>query len=90
MYMAGLFKEEKKKELKRNYMAHEINVELPRMELGNTDMKVFIHSNGEKLGEIRMSKGTIDYFPAHKQYSMSLTWAEFDNMMSKRWEDSDL
>lgn len=68
---------------------HDINVELPRVGLGNKDLKVFIHGDNEKIGELGLSKGTIEYYPAHKRYSLSLTWEQFDEMMSKRWEEDN-
>jgi hypothetical protein len=36
---------------------------------------------GVKVGELRMSRGTIDWQPAKHKYRIQLTWEEFDKVM---------
>jgi hypothetical protein len=40
---------------------HEIEITLPRKALMNVDAKILIKSDGRKLGELHVSKGTVDW-----------------------------
>ena len=60
---------------------HNVYFELPSRELGKVDAKFWIYENREKLGEITISKGAIEYKPASKQKSIKLGWARFDRLM---------
>ena len=61
---------------------HNVYFELPTRELGKVDAKFFIYENDDKLGEITISKGAIEYYPASKQKPIKLSWGRFDKLMS--------
>ena len=63
-------------------MAHSISVKIPKaVELESSDVVVVVKVDGEKLGTLTMSRGSIDWLPrgkkAGKQSEVSLTWTEF-------------
>ena len=50
--------------------------------VGNADVTFVVHSDGDKLGELRISRGTLDWWPAHsKTRHASLTWEQFATVM---------
>lgn len=60
---------------------HNVYFELPQRELGKVDAKFSIYQNEDRLGEITISKGAIEYYPANKQKPIKLSWAQFDRLM---------
>ncbi len=62
---------------------HEIEVEVPAKVVLHKDVKFIIKSDGLKLGELRISKGTIDWRPGNKRKVVSLTWERFDALMRR-------
>lgn len=40
-----------------------------------------IFSDGLRLGTLKISKGSIEWFASGHQYSYHLTWKDFDNIM---------
>ncbi len=68
---------------------HEIEANLPAHRVVNTDLSVTIKSDGKALGELLISKGSVDWRPAKHQYSVSLRWETFARLM-ERWHDGDL
>ena len=47
----------------------------------NSDYRFEVFSGSEKLGEVRISKGTIDWRPRNARHVMRLTWERFDALM---------
>jgi hypothetical protein len=60
---------------------HDIEVEIPPRLVLHKDVSFVIKSDGLKLGELRVSKGTIDWRPGNKRKVVSLTWEQFDKVM---------
>jgi hypothetical protein len=60
---------------------HNVFFELPQRELGKVDAKFSIYQNEDRLGEITISKGAIEYYPANKQKPIKLSWGQFDRLM---------
>ena len=47
---------------------HEISLKVPHgITIVNTDIEVQVRADGDLLGRLRISKGTIDWIPAHKK-----------------------
>lgn len=61
---------------------HNVYFELPTRELGKVDAKFWIYADKQKLGEITISKGAIEYYPASKQKPIKLGWKRFDKIMT--------
>lgn len=68
---------------------HDIEVSLPAHRVVNTDLTVVVKSDGKKLGELLISKGTLDWRPAKHQTSVSMRWETFAGLM-ERWHAGEL
>lgn len=63
---------------------HEVDMRIPTTKVVlHADVVFEVRSDGEKLGELRVSKGTIDWCPANAQNPAKLTWEQFDRLMQK-------
>ncbi len=51
------------------------------LEVNAADLVIEVTSDGEKLGELRVSRGTIDWAPRNHSVAKSVTWEQFDAMM---------
>ena len=61
---------------------HSISVHPSRpLEVVNADLIIEVTADGEKLGQLQVSKGTIDWVPRNHQSPISLTWEQFDRLM---------
>lgn len=65
---------------------HDIEVDVPARRIVNTDLTVVVKSDGNKLGELRISKGTVDWRPAKRQRSISMRWETFARLIEE-WDD---
>jgi hypothetical protein len=61
---------------------HKVYFELPQRELGKVDARFSIYQNEEKLGEITISKGAVEYTPANKQKPIKLFWSQFHRLLT--------
>ncbi|MEW6614803.1 MAG: hypothetical protein AB1401_04995 [Thermodesulfobacteriota bacterium] len=62
---------------------HEIYMNMPTKIVLNKDTDFEIYSDGNKLGTLKISKGTIEWAPANYTYGFHLSWKEFDEIMQK-------
>lgn len=60
---------------------HNVKFTLPERELGKVDARFSIYEDGKKLGEITISKGSLEYFPANTVKPVVMSWARFDKIM---------
>jgi len=61
---------------------HQINVTIPAAEIINSDVDFAVWSDGELLGRLHVSRGTLDWTPAHSTtYCHSLGWERFAEVM---------
>jgi hypothetical protein len=49
----------------------------------NKDIEVEVRADGDLLGRIRISRGSIDWTPVHKQRPHRVRWRRFADMMEK-------
>jgi hypothetical protein len=47
----------------------------------HADVVFEVRSDGEKLGELRISKGTLDWAPSSAKIPIRMTWEQFDRFM---------
>ena len=59
---------------------HEIEAGLPAHCIVNTDVKVIVKSDGTELGELLISKGSIDWRPSKHLASYKMTWELQDDV----------
>jgi hypothetical protein len=64
---------------------HNVYFQLPTRELGKVDADFFIYKNNEKLGQITISKGGLEYYPSKKRNPIEISWTQFDELL-KRFE----
>lgn len=62
---------------------HEIFFTIPNNTVFNTDVVFQVRSGGEKLGELHISKGSIDWYSRNARIPSVLTWEQFDRVMSE-------
>jgi len=60
---------------------HRVELALPATDIQNADATVTVWSDDELLGELRISRGTIDWRPGHHQAVFSMDWERFDEVM---------
>ena len=53
---------------------HHIEISLPTKPLKNVDTTISVWSDGEKLGELRVSRGTLDWKSAHRRGVKRISW----------------
>lgn len=63
--------------------AHEIRVTLPTFELGKTDATFDVRSGGEKLGELRLSIGDLEWWPKNAKVPVVKSWEQFAAWMAE-------
>lgn len=72
-------------------MAHAINLQFSKeIEVLNSDIVVIVKKDGEKLGTLTLSKGTIDWRPknarAGSKTEVQLSWTKFAEVMTNAGE----
>jgi hypothetical protein len=51
------------------------------LEAVNADLIIDVSSDDHKLGELRISRGTIDWAHRNAKVPVSLSWEQFDELM---------
>jgi hypothetical protein len=60
---------------------HDVDVEIPPKVVLNSDVRFVVRSDGQKLGELLVSRGTIAWVPGHSPRAIHVVWEEFDELM---------
>ena len=60
---------------------HDIEITLPTKPLVNVDATIVIRSEGAKLGELRISRGSVDWRARNKRTTKAITWERFAELM---------
>lgn len=63
---------------------HEVGLTLPNLPIVNTDAEFEIQRDGEKLGTLKVSRGTVEWVPRNHHYGYHLDWAAFDDLMRSK------
>lgn len=69
---------------------HRIEMWQPAKSLLNSDLYFDVYSDGQKLGTMSLSKGSIDWFPKGKQKSKRITWERFAAAMNYLYDGNAL
>lgn len=51
------------------------------LEVVNADLTIEVEADGEKFGELRVSRGSIDWAPRNLRRVFRLEWEQFDELM---------
>ncbi len=62
---------------------HDIEIELPPKVVLHKDVTFVVRSGGAKLGELRVSKGSLDWVPGKHHFGCRLSWERFDDLMQE-------
>jgi hypothetical protein len=63
---------------------HEITLSIPHgITVVNTDIEVVVRENGEVLGRVRISRGSIDWIPRLSRRTKTLGWRRFGDVMEE-------
>ena len=60
---------------------HDIEITLPRKALINADATIVIRSDGKKLGEMHLSKGSLDWKSTRRRGVKSIAWERVADML---------
>jgi hypothetical protein len=62
-------------------MEHHVEFTIPYRELGKCDIVFHVWGDGEKLGELQISKGSLVWYPKGPTHGHKISWAQFDRVM---------
>lgn len=65
---------------------HDVKFTVPERPLGKADVEFAIKRDGESVGRLKVSNGTIVWVPKNKTYGFKLRWATFDDLLQKHGE----
>ena len=60
---------------------HRVEVHQPSRAVLHSDVWFEVWRDDEKLGELRVSKGTIDWRPGKRHTTIRKTWEQFSRLM---------
>jgi hypothetical protein len=60
---------------------HDIEMEIPPKVVLNSDVRFVVRSDGQKLGELLVSKGSVAWIPGHSPQAIHVRWERFDEIM---------
>lgn len=61
-----------------------LTVKVPAFEISNTDLEIGVHTGSQKLGTLKLSKGSVEWKPKNFTYGFHLAWSEFDRLMQAK------
>ena len=62
-------------------MKHKVTFTIPPRELGRSDAEFAIAENDDLLGTLKVSKGSVVWFPKHAREGHKIAWADFSKIM---------
>ena len=63
---------------------HEITLKIPHaITVANTDIEVEVREDGEVLGRVRISRGSIDWMPRMGRRAKTMRWRKFAALMEE-------
>ena len=63
---------------------HRIDIHQPPKQVLNSDISFTVYSDGAALGELKISRGSIDWRPAGYQKPVRWKWETFARVMSQK------
>jgi hypothetical protein len=62
---------------------HDVTVDLPTRFVLHSDVTFVVWSDDAKLGELQVSKGSIDWLPGNGRTRYRMRWEEFSDFMKR-------
>lgn len=60
---------------------HRIEIAQPAKRVLNSDVVFTVYSDDKRLGELSISRGSVDWRPTNKQQPYSVSWERFARLM---------
>lgn len=60
---------------------HNVSFTIPARELGKADAEFVVKRDKAKLGELRISNGSVVWFPNGNSYGYKMPWADLGNLL---------
>ena len=60
---------------------HQLEISVPPKAILNTDVVITVVEDDIKLGELRISRGSLDWVPARAHTAYRLGWSRFNDLM---------
>jgi hypothetical protein len=67
----------------------ELELRLPSRPIVNVDASITVKQRGQVLGELLISRGSLDWRPAKHQYPIKMSWRQFAKLMEK-WDNGEI
>lgn len=64
-------------------MAHDVEFSIPNRLLGRSDVGFQVWKDDSMLGTLKVSKGSVVWFPSNTTYGYKTRWGKFDEIMQK-------
>lgn len=65
-------------------MSHTLAFSVPLRPVGRSDVQFVVRQDGEKFGELRISRGSLVWFPRNSPNGHRVGWERFDEFMRDR------
>jgi hypothetical protein len=65
-------------------MAHDVLFSIPERSLGIKDVVFVVKSDGETFGTLKVSKGSLVWFPTGTRNGFKIEWPKFDRVMKEQ------
>jgi hypothetical protein len=62
---------------------HEVAFDVPKRPLGRADIEFTVKADGNVLGTLTVSNGSLVWFPKGTTYGCKMGWSKFDRLMQK-------
>ena len=60
---------------------HKLEITVPPKAILNSDVVITVVEDDFKLGELRISRGSLDWVPARAKGAYRMSWERFDDVM---------
>jgi len=62
---------------------HKVVMRQPNEVVMNADIEFIVRENGKKLGELHVSKGSIEWLPNNGRFKRRMRWSKFAELMAE-------
>jgi hypothetical protein len=63
--------------------SHKVIMRQPNQTEVSSDIEFIIKENGRKIGELHVSKGSIEWLPSNGRYKRRMRWSKFAEIMAQ-------
>jgi hypothetical protein len=70
-------------------MAHEVQFCIPARQLGRSDIEFIVKRDKDLLGTLKVSNGSLVWFPKNTREGYKLSWAKFDEIMTSNAQSKE-